>query len=60
MPSLPSKSLETFYNPAPKRDFAIHMEVPEFTCLCPLTGQPDFASIIVDYIPAARCVELKT
>ena len=60
MPSLPSKSLETFDNPAPKRDFAIHMEVPEFTCLCPLTGQPDFASIIVDYIPAARCVELKS
>ena len=60
MPSLPSKSLETFDNPAPNRDFAIHMEVPEFTCLCPLTGQPDFASIIVDYIPDARCVELKS
>lgn len=60
MPSQPSKTLDTFANPAPNRDFAIHMEVPEFTCLCPLTGQPDFASIIVDYIPDALCVELKS
>ena len=60
MPSQPSKTLETFANPAPHRDFAIHMEVPEFTCLCPLTGQPDFASVIVDYIPDALCVELKS
>jgi 7-cyano-7-deazaguanine reductase len=60
MPSLPSKTLETFANPAPHRDFAIHMEVPEFTCLCPLTGQPDFATIVVDYIPTRCCVELKS
>ena len=60
MPSQPSKTLDTFANPAPNRDFAIHMELPEFTCLCPLTGQPDFASIIVDYIPDALCVELKS
>ena len=60
MPSLPSKSLETFPNPAPGRDVHIHMEVPEFTCLCPITGQPDFAAIAVDYIPDAMCVELKS
>jgi 7-cyano-7-deazaguanine reductase len=60
MPSLPSKSLETFPNPAPQRDFVIHMEVPEFTCLCPMTAQPDFAAIVVDYIPDAVCVELKS
>ena len=60
MASLPSKSLETFPNPAPGRDFQIHMEVPEFTCLCPITGQPDFAAIIIDYIPDAMCVELKS
>ena len=60
MPSQPSKTLDTFPNPAPERDFVIHMEVPEFTCLCPMTGQPDFATIVVDYIPDARCVELKS
>jgi len=60
MPSQPNKTLETFPNPAPHRDFVIHMEVPEFTCLCPLTGQPDFATIVVDYIPDATCVELKS
>jgi 7-cyano-7-deazaguanine reductase len=60
MPSLPSKSLETFPNPKPGRDFQIHMEVPEFTCLCPLSGQPDFATVIVDYVPDAACVELKS
>ena len=60
MPSQPSKSLETFPNPAPGRDVHIHMEVPEFTCLCPITGQPDFASIVIDYIPDAMCVELKS
>ena len=60
MPSQPSRSLETFPNPAPGRDFYIHMEVPEFTCLCPITGQPDFAAIAVDYIPDAMCVELKS
>ncbi len=55
-----TKTLETFPNPNPKRDFHIHMEVPEFTCLCPKTGQPDFAVILIDYIPDQRCVELKS
>lgn len=54
------KTLETFPNPAPQRDFHIHMEIPEFTCLCPKTGQPDFATLILDYIPEKTCVELKS
>ncbi|HZZ92082.1 MAG TPA: preQ(1) synthase [Usitatibacter sp.] len=56
----PPKSLETFPNPRPERDFAIHMQIPEFTCLCPKTGQPDFATLYLDYIPDAKCVELKS
>ena len=60
MSTQPSKTLETFPNPTPQRDFIIHMEVPEFTCLCPKTGQPDFATLILDYIPDERCVELKS
>ncbi len=60
MPSQPSKDLETFPNPAPERDYQIHIEIPEFTCLCPKTGQPDFATLILDYIPDQRCVELKS
>ena len=60
MPSKPSKSLETFDNPNADRDYHIHMEIPEFTCLCPKTGQPDFATLILDYIPHKRCVELKS
>lgn len=56
----PSKTLETFPNPAPGRDFHIHMQIPEFTCLCPKTGQPDFATFTLDYIPDAKCVELKS
>ncbi|GBG13166.1 7-cyano-7-deazaguanine reductase [Novimethylophilus kurashikiensis] len=60
MSTLPSKSLETFDNPQPERDFHIHMEIPEFTCLCPKTGQPDFATLILDYIPDQKCVELKS
>ena len=55
-----SKDLETFPNPAPGRDFAIHMQIPEFTCLCPKTGQPDFATLLLDYVPDALCVELKS
>lgn len=55
-----SKNLETFGNPQPQRDYHIHMEIPEFTCLCPKTGQPDFATLIVDYIPDQLCVELKS
>lgn len=55
-----SKHLDTFPNPAPHRDFQIHMEIPEFTCLCPITGQPDFATLILEYIPEKTCVELKS
>lgn len=60
MTTEPRKSLETFPNPAPQRDFHIHMEIPEFTCLCPKTGQPDFATLLLDYIPEKTCVELKS
>lgn len=60
MSTQPAKTLETFPNPAPQRDFHIHMEIPEFTCLCPKTGQPDFATLILDYIPDQTCVELKS
>ncbi|HEX9180556.1 MAG TPA: preQ(1) synthase [Burkholderiales bacterium] len=60
MPSSPSKSLETFPNPEPRRDYRIHMEIPEFTCLCPRTGQPDFAHLTLDYVPDRLCVELKS
>ena len=60
MPSQPQKTLETFDNPTPGRDFHIHMEIPEFTCLCPKTGQPDFATLFLDYIPDRKCVELKS
>jgi 7-cyano-7-deazaguanine reductase len=55
-----SNQLKTFPNPQPGRDFHIHMEIPEFTCLCPITGQPDFATIVLDYIPDRICVELKS
>jgi 7-cyano-7-deazaguanine reductase len=53
-------ALETFPNPKPQRDYHIHMEIPEFTCLCPKTGQPDFATLILDYIADENCVELKS
>ena len=60
MPSQPSKDLETFPNPNPGRDYVIRFECPEFTCLCPKTGQPDFATIRIEYTPDATCVELKS
>lgn len=60
MPSAPSRKLETFANPEPGRDYTVRMEMPEFTCLCPLTGQPDFAHLTLEYVPAERCVELKS
>ena len=60
MPSQPSTELETFDNPQPDRDYTIHMEIPEFTCLCPKTGQPDFATLFIDYVPDRLCVELKS
>ena len=60
MPSTPSKKLETFDNPAPDRDYEIEFDCPEFTCLCPLTGQPDFAHFKITYVPDEKCVELKS
>ncbi len=59
MPTQPSKDLETFENPRAERDYTIHIEIPEFTCLCPKTGQPDFATIYIDYVPDRKCLELK-
>jgi 7-cyano-7-deazaguanine reductase len=56
----PSRALETFPNPNPGRDYGIHLEIPEFTCLCPKTGQPDFATLHLDYVPDRACVELKS
>jgi 7-cyano-7-deazaguanine reductase len=60
MSTTPSKQLETFPNPHPERDYEISFEAPEFTCLCPMTGQPDFATIRVRYVPDQKCVELKS
>ena len=53
-------SLEIFTNPAPERDYTIRMTIPEFSCLCPKTGQPDFAILKLEYVPDERCVELKS
>ncbi len=60
MPTQPSKQLETFPNPAPERDYTIRMKIPEFTCLCPKTGQPDFATFHIEYVPDQICIELKS
>jgi 7-cyano-7-deazaguanine reductase len=60
MPSQPQKNLETFANPSPERDYEIRFECPEFTCLCPMTGQPDFATFRISYVPGEKCVELKS
>ncbi len=60
MPAQPTKTLETFTNPETGRDYLIHMEIPEFTCLCPKTDQPDFATLILDYIADKTCIELKS
>jgi 7-cyano-7-deazaguanine reductase len=59
MPSQPSQDLETFANPQPGRDYTVRIRIPEFTCLCPKTGQPDFATLHLEYVPDQRCVELK-
>jgi 7-cyano-7-deazaguanine reductase len=59
-PSAPTRQLDVFANPAPERDYVIRFEVPEFTCLCPLTGQPDFAHFTIEYIAAERCVETRS
>jgi len=60
MPTKPSKKLDTFPNPKPKRDYEISFECPEFTCVCPKTGQPDFGTIRVWYVPDKKCIELKS
>jgi 7-cyano-7-deazaguanine reductase len=60
VPSQPSTELETFPNPAPERDYTIRMQIPEFTCLCPKTGQPDFATLELEYVADRLCVELKS
>jgi 7-cyano-7-deazaguanine reductase len=60
MPTRPTRALETFANPKPQRDYHIHMQIPEFTCLCPKTGQPDFAHLTLDFVPDEKCVELKS
>ncbi len=59
MANRPSKALETFENPNQDRDYTIRIRIPEFTCLCPKTGQPDFATINIDYVPEQSCIELK-
>ena len=59
-PTLPSRELQVFANPAPQRDYVIEFEVPEFTCNCPLTGQPDFAQFHIEMIADKLCVELKS
>ena len=58
--SQPNKSIETFKNSYPERDYTIHIKIPEFTCLCPKTGQPDFATLFLDYVPDQLCIELKS
>lgn len=60
MPTQPNQDLETFPNPTPNRDYTIRMRVPEFTCLCPKTGQPDFATLHIEYVPDTICIELKS
>jgi len=60
MSTKPSKELETFDNPTPERDYTIRIRLPEFTCLCPKTGQPDFATLDLEYVPEKNCIELKS
>jgi len=60
MSTKPSKIIETFDNPNIKRDYTIKITLPEFTCLCPKTGQPDFAKLFLEYIPSKKCIELKS
>ncbi len=60
MSTRPSKELETFINPNPQRDYTIRIDVPEFTCICPKTGQPDFAQFKIEYVADEKCVELKS
>jgi 7-cyano-7-deazaguanine reductase len=59
MPSEPSNEIQTFPNPTPEQDYTVRMQIPEFTCLCPLTGQPDFATLELEYVPERLCIELR-
>jgi 7-cyano-7-deazaguanine reductase len=56
----PNHDLEVFPNPNPEQDYTVRIEIPEFTCLCPVTGQPDFANLLLEYVPDSKCVELKS
>jgi 7-cyano-7-deazaguanine reductase len=60
MSTQPARTLETFPNPHPGRDYTVRIRIPEFTCLCPKTGQPDFATLYLEYVPDIQCVELKS
>lgn len=60
MSTQPTTAIETFPNPSPERDYTIRMTMPEFTCLCPKTGQPDFATLKLEYVPDRLCIELKS
>ena len=60
VPTTPSKHLDFFDNPNPEQDYTIQIRIPEFTCLCPKTGQPDFATLHLEYVPDRKCVELKS
>ena len=60
MPMQPTRELEVFDNPNPQLDYTVRIEIPEFTCLCPVTGQPDFGTLYLEYIPDQQCVELKS
>ena len=60
MPMQPKNEFDVFQNPNPERDYTVRIEIPEFTCLCPVTGQPDFATLLLEYVPDANCVELKS
>jgi 7-cyano-7-deazaguanine reductase len=60
MSTRPATEIETFENPSPRSDYTIRMSIPEFTCLCPKTGQPDFGTLDLEYVPDARCIELKS
>jgi 7-cyano-7-deazaguanine reductase len=60
MPTTPTQRIETFSNPTPQRNYTIRIRIPEFTCLCPKTGQPDFAALLLEYVPDSLCIELKS
>ena len=60
MPMQPNHDLEVFTNPNPEQDYTVRIDIPEFTCLCPVTGQPDFATLQLEYVPDSKCVELKS